>query len=214
MGLKETKCSQDLCDYYWPNTKPCKPFPTTPEPSEPTTHPTTDTTTHSTTHPSTHPTTHPTTDATTHPSAHPTTDPTTHPTTHPSTDATTRPTTPTVLTTTVEPDDDSVPPTAATTSSDDRDTATSSTCARTDIRPTFTFSTVLVGQNSIHPGNSASPAPSSNAEQSSIRAAFCGMKRPSISPSGQGQLLTGGQIQFFVAQLVEVSGVGVIIFEL
>merc|ERR1712137_472126 len=116
--LKETKCSQDLCDYYWPNTKPCKPFPTTPEPSEPTTHPTTDTTTHSTTHPSTHPTTHPTTDATTHPSTHPTTDPTTHPTTHPSThptthpttDATTRPTTPTVLTTTVEPDDDFVCP--------------------------------------------------------------------------------------------------------
>ena len=76
------------------------------------------------------------------------------------------------------------------------------------------FRTVFVGRNSIHPGNSASPAPSSNAEQSSIRAAFCGMKRPSISPSGQGQLLTGGQIQFFVAQLVEVSGVGVIIFEL
>merc|ERR1712137_941943 len=84
--LKETKCSQDLRDYYWPNTKSCKPFPTTPEPSEPTTHPTTDTTTHSTTHPSTHPTTHPTTDATT------------------------RPTTPTVLTTTVEPDDDFVCP--------------------------------------------------------------------------------------------------------
>merc|ERR1712137_217103 len=84
---------------------------------------------------------------TTEPSTHPST----HPTTHPTTDATT--------------------------SSDDRDTATSSTCARTDIRLTFTFSTVLVGQNSIHPGNSASPAPSSNAEQSSIRAAFCGMKR-------------------------------------
>ena len=133
-------------------------------------------------------------------------------------------------------------PTAATTSSDDQDTATSSTCARTDIRPTFTFSyafiscryyrpspsstlsfhlllpaaslrrshsspepvsprspsdssnsfhfmslcfrTVLVGRNSIHPGNSASPAPSSNAEQSSIRAVFCRWRgHPSAHPA-------------------------------
>jgi len=98
----ETECSQDLCDYYWPNTEPCKPDSTTTEPSDPTTHPTTDPTTHPSTHPSTHPTTDPTTHSTTHPS--------THPTTHPTTDATTRPTTPTVLTTTVEPDDDFVCP--------------------------------------------------------------------------------------------------------
>merc|ERR1712137_275321 len=59
VSLKETECSQDLCDYYWPYTEPCKPDSTTTEPSDPTTHPST--------HPSTHPTTHPTTDATTRP---------------------------------------------------------------------------------------------------------------------------------------------------
>ena len=40
------------------------------------------------------------------------------------------------------------------------------------------------------------------------------MKRPSISPSDQGQLLTGSQAQFAVAQLVDDSGVDVIIIEL
>merc|ERR1712063_191460 len=94
--LDETECSQDVCDYYWPDRfDQCESVSTTTEPSDPTTHPTThpttDPTTHSTTHPSTHPTTHPTTDATTHPSTHPTTDPTTHPTTHPSTHPTTHP---------------------------------------------------------------------------------------------------------------------------
>jgi len=57
--LTKTECSQDVCDYYWPRVKSCKPFPTSLKPSDPTTHPTT--------HPSTHPTTHPTTDATTRP---------------------------------------------------------------------------------------------------------------------------------------------------
>merc|ERR1711973_329263 len=91
--LDETECSQDVCDYYWPDSfNQCESVSTTTnpdlptDPSDPTTHPTTDPTTHSTTHPSTHPTTNPTTDATT------------------------RPTTPTVLTTTVEPDDDFVCP--------------------------------------------------------------------------------------------------------
>merc|ERR1712116_118887 len=83
--LDETECSQDVCDYYWPDSfNQCESVSTTTNPDL-------------TTDPS-------------DPTTHPTTDPTTHSTTHPSTDPTTRPTTPTVLTTTVEPDDDFVCP--------------------------------------------------------------------------------------------------------
>merc|ERR1711973_149253 len=43
--LKETECSQDLCDYYWPYAVQCESVSTTTEPTHPTTHPTTDPTT-------------------------------------------------------------------------------------------------------------------------------------------------------------------------
>jgi len=104
VSLKETECSQDVCDYYWPTgDDQCESVSTTTNPYL-TTDPS-ETTTHLTTDPS-----ETTTDATTDTTTHSTTHPSTHPTTHPTTDATTRPTTPTVLTTTVEPDDDFVCP--------------------------------------------------------------------------------------------------------